>query len=292
MGATAARSATLSAALWMGLAILSFCAMAVAIRELTAGLSAFQILFVRSAMGLLFLCALSAIKGWRPYRTARPWGHVQRNAVHFAGQTLWIISIGLLPLATVFSIEFTTPLWGALLAVLFLKERMNRGRLVALVLGFIGILVILQPGSGGLEEALLLMVLCAFFFGATTVYTKWLTRSDEAITILFYMTLLQMIFGFFASLFVWQPIAWTDWPWLFAVAVTGLTAHLGIAKALSHADATVVLPMDFVRLPLIALVGFLIYHENPGLMTWVGAALIVAGNYYGLTQETALKKSV
>lgn len=286
MPATHLKSPLVRAVLWMVGALTSFLVMAVAVRELSGAMSAFQMLFIRSALGLAFLCLVLSVSGWGQVRTQRLPGHLFRNFAHFTGQVLWIIGIKLLPLATVFAIEFTTPIWGALLAVLFLGERMNQGRWVALIGGFIGILVILRPASGLFDPDLFVMIACAFFFGLTTVITKWLTRTEGALTILFYMTLIQMLLGLGVSAFDWAPVVLGHWPWLVLLAITGLSAHYCIVRALGCADATIVMPVDFLRLPLIAVLGYLVYAEPLDPMTLAGAVLIFAGNYYSLRRES------
>ncbi len=199
---------------WMAGALASFLVMAISLREPSAAMHAFEMLFLRSAIGVAILAAVLSIKGWGRVRTRRLGGHPLRNLVHFAGQTLWIVGIALLPLATVAALEFTTPIWGVFLAVPFLGERMNRGRWGALALGILGILVILRPGVTVVSAAAPLMLVCTFCFGATNAITKWLTRSDTPLAIVFYMVLMQALIGALATVFVWTPIAAGDWPFL------------------------------------------------------------------------------
>jgi drug/metabolite transporter (DMT)-like permease len=274
---------------WMIGALTSFAAMAVSVRELTGEMHAFQMLFIRSALGVLILLPIvtwSRRGGWGQIRQDYLAGHGLRNVIHFTGQVLWILGIGLLPLATVSAIEFTSPLWGGFLAVLFLGEHMNRGRLAAFALGFIGILVIVRPGLIEISEGIVIMLFCAFFFGATGAVTKWLTRRETALSIIFYMVLMQTLFGAVASLFVWQPIALEHAPWLALMAVTGLSAHFCLTSALASADATFIMPLEFLRLPLVAAVGFLLYSEAFELVTLLGALIIFSGNYVSLRYET------
>lgn len=271
---------------WMGGTLLSFTVMAISVRELSSGMHAFEMLFIRSAIGVVILTVILWATGWQVLRTRRIAGHLFRNAVHFTGQVLWIFGITLLPLATVSAIEFTTPVCGAILAVAFLGERMNRGRWVALALGFAGILVVLRPGMATVSSGAVIMLFCALFFGATNVITKWLTRSDGALAIVFYMVVMQTLFGAVTSLFVWAPIATGDWPWLILLAVTGLTAHFSLTRALAAADASFILPFEFLRLPLIAGMGFLLYSEAIEVTTLLGAALIFSGTTYSLRYES------
>ena len=276
----------LKAIAWMIGAIVSFLVMAVSVRELSAGMHAFEMLFIRSAIGVAILAAVLSIRGWGQARTRRLGGHLLRNLIHFAGQTLWIAGIALLPLATVAAIEFTTPIWGIFLAVLFLGERMNRGRWVSLALGILGILVILRPGVAVVSTAALLMLICTFCFGATNAITKWLTRSDTPLAIVFYMVLMQTLIGALATIFVWTPIAAGDWPYLVLLGVTGVSAHYALTQALASADATFIMPFEFLRLPFVALIGFLVYAEGFEAAVLIGAALIFAGNTYSLRRES------
>ena len=278
---------------WMIGALVSFAMMAVSVRELTGEMHAFQMLFIRSTIGVLILLPIITRngrgmegRGWQQIRRQLLPGHLLRNVIHFTGQVLWIFGIALLPLATVSAIEFTSPLWGGLLAVLFLGERLNRGRLAAFALGFLGILVIVRPGFIDVSEGIVIMLVCAFFFGATGAVTKWLTRRETALAIIFYMVLMQAGFGAVASLFVWQPVSVAQAPWLALMAVTGLSAHFCLTSALAEADATFIMPLEFLRLPLVALVGYLLYTEPFELEILLGALIIFSGNYISLRYET------
>ena len=275
---------------WMLGALSSFAVMAVSVRELTGEMHAFQMLFIRSTLGVLILLPILSRGGrgggWEQIRLTHLAGHSLRNVIHFIGQVLWILGIGLLPLATVSAIEFTSPLWGGFLAILFLGERLNRGRLAAFALGFIGILVIVRPGLIGVGEGVIIMLICAFFFGATGAVTKWLTRRETALAIIFYMVLMQAVFGAAASIFVWQPVILAHTPWLVLLAVTGLSAHFCLTSALAQADATFIMPLEFLRLPLVAAVGFFFYAEDFELVTLLGALIIFSGNYASLRYET------
>ena len=275
---------------WMAGALVSFVVMAISVRELSAGMHAFQMLFIRSVIGIAILAPLLSIKGWGQLRTQRLGGHLARNLVHFAGQSLWIAGIALLPLATVAAIEFTTPIWVIFLAVSFLGERMNRGRWVALAFGILGILVILRPGVAVISLGALLMLVCTFCFGATNVITKWLTRSDTPLAIVFYMVLMQTLIGALATVFVWTPVTGGDWPFLALLGLTGISAHYSLTRALASADATFIMPFEFLRLPIVALVGFLLYAEDFQLAVLIGAAVIFAANSYSLHGERRITR--
>lgn len=278
-------SAALRAALWMGGALLSFLLMAVSVRELAQTVSVFEILFLRSVVALAILLVILPRFGMQALRTRRLGLHVTRNVLHFSGQYAWVYAIGLLPLATVFAIEFTMPVWTALLAALILGERLNRGRIVMLVMGLAGILIILKPGFERVPPAALVMLAGAFAYAATMIATKRIAGHDTAFSLLFYMSAVQLPLGFVLAFPQWVTPALADWPWIVAVGVTGLTAHFCLARALRLADATLVVPIDFLRLPLVAAAGALFYGEPLEFPVFLGAAVIFAGTYYSIHRE-------
>jgi drug/metabolite transporter (DMT)-like permease len=273
------------AAGWMGVALISFALLAVSARELLDSIQPVQFLLLRTALGLPVLIPLALWLAPGFHRTRHLPLHLLRNLFHYGGQVFWITAIGLLPLAMVFALEFTTPVWAALLALAFLGERLNRGRVIALVLGLAGVLIMTRPGLQPVDLGIPIGLGAAIGFAVSLTVTKGLTRHDGVFTILFWMLVMQLLIGLVPGVLAWQPLYWDDAGWLLVAAVTGISAHLGIAKAFQHADATVVLPMDFLRLPLIALIGTLFYGEGLDLWIIAGAGLILVGNLYSLRRE-------
>lgn len=276
----ASTSAVLRAALWMLGALSSFLALAVAARELSAVLDTFQILFWRSAVGLVIVVAILSVKGWHLARTAQPMLQVLRNVVHFAGQWGWVYGVAHIAIAEVFAIEFTMPIWTLLLAALFLGERITRVRLASVLLGFAGILIIVRPGIATVETAQLAVLGAAVAFALSAyVITKRLVATDTPLTILFWMTVVQLPIGLAGGVPHWiWPSGWL-WIAVAAVGAAALGAHYCMARALNLADATVVVPMDFLRLPLAFVVGYLLYRDRVDVYVLVGALVIFAGNY-------------
>lgn len=283
--AAAQRAPLITAVLWMSGTLVSFTLMAVAVRQLEGAMHPFEIMVFRSFGALLFLAPFVLRLGRSAFATARPGLQLFRNSVHFAAQLGWVTGVILLPLAEVFAIEFTTPIWATLMAVLFLGERLNRGRIVAVGMGFLGILVILRPGAAPIDIGALAVLGAAVGFAVTLTTTKSLTRTDSAITILLYMSLLQLPIGALLAAFVWVTPNAIQLFWLLMVGAVGLTAHYCTARALALADATIVVPMDFMRLPLIVLVGYLLYAETADPLVLLGAAMIFGGNYYSIRRE-------
>ena len=278
--------AMLRAAAWLAGAIVSFCLMAVAARELTASMSAYQILFLRSLGGLLFIGLVIVRRDPSIIRTAQPLLQVARHGIHFVGQIAWIMALGSLPLALVFAVEFTSPVWGALTAVLILGERLTRWRVLAMAAGFIGVLVIVRPGLTAFEPMILAVLLAAIAFGIINAMTKKLLITDRPWGILFWMCLGQTLLCLPFAAMLWVAPEFGDLPWIAGVAVSGLAAHYCLTRALSLADAVVVLPMEFARLPLIALIGLLAYGEPLDPWIFTGAVVIFAGIWLNLRAES------
>jgi drug/metabolite transporter (DMT)-like permease len=266
-------------------AVLSFSTMAIAVRELLRHMGVFEVLFFRTFLALLAVTAYCAVNGFASLRTGRIGIHTVRNVAHFAGQYCWVFAISMLPLATVFAIEFTMPVWVALLAYFFLGERLTGPRLVMLVMGLAGVMVILKPGVGVIQPAALVMVLGALCYAGNMITTKSLSRTDSILAILFWMNLIQSPLALIPALPQWSAPTLADSPWIAALACGSLFAHYCMTRAFKLADATVVVPIDFMRLPLIAVVGALAYGEPLDPLVFVGAGIIFLGTYYSLSRE-------
>lgn len=278
--------APLLGVLWMAGAVLSFTAMAIAARELLRHMGIFEILFMRTGVSFLIVLGLLPRSGTATLRTRRMGLHLWRNLYLLGGQAAWVYAIGLLPLATVFAIEFTIPVWTALLAAIVLGERLNRGRVAMVALGLAGVLIILRPGLAIIHPAALVMLAGSFGFAAQMICTKRLAATESPLAVLFWMSVIQTPFCFAAAAPAWVTPGLGELPWIAAIGCGSFTAHYCLMRALRLADATVVAPVDFFRLPLIAVVGALFYGEpfDPAIMA--GAALIFAGTYYSLSRET------
>ncbi|MEA2889308.1 MAG: hypothetical protein QOI05_101 [Bradyrhizobium sp.] len=256
---------------------------AVAGREATRELNVFQIMEVRSILGFFMLYPLIHMNGGlAAMKTSRPLQHIARNLIHYAAQLGWFFALTLIPLGQVVSIEFTMPIWTAILAAAFLGERMNVAKVLAIVLGLVGVAIIVRPGASAINPGQLIALGAAVGFGISIAMVKSLTRTEPTLRILFWMIVVQGAAGFFPSLYVWQWPSAYAWGWLVVIAFCGTFSHYCIARAMLYADATVVIPMDFLRVPLTALAGWLIYSERLDMFTVLGAALILTGNLLNL----------
>jgi drug/metabolite transporter (DMT)-like permease len=286
-GATpGAINATLHAAAWMAGAIVSFCVMAVAARELAATMSPYQILLLRSVFGLLFIATCIVRGDPTILRSVQPRLQLARHVIHFAGQIAWILALAWLPLALVFAVEFTSPVWGALTAILLLGERLTRWRVLAMLAGLAGVLIIVRPGLVAFDPALLAALFAALAFGVINAMTKKLVITDRPWGILFWMCACQTLLCLPFALPLWVMPTLADIPWIAGVAITGLSAHYCLARALALADAVVVLPMEFARLPLVAVIGLLAYGEPLDPWIFLGAAIIFTGIWLNVRAES------
>jgi drug/metabolite transporter (DMT)-like permease len=269
-------------------ALLSFCLMAVAFRKLADSLSIMEILATRSGLGLAVMVTLLILRPeLRPLvRSRRPGLTLFRNTIHLAAQYLWAMSVLLLPLATVFALEFSAPAWALLLAVPVLGERLTASRVGAVVLGLIGVLVILRPGLETFRPETLLVLAAAVGFAVTMITTKKLTMTDSTFAIIIWMNVIQLPLTLIPSdpLFV-MKLSLGQLPAFAAVGVAGLASHYCLANAFRAGDASVVVPLDFLRIPLIAVIGWWLYGEALDALVFVGAGLIIVGVLWNLQSE-------
>ena len=285
----------LKAALWMIGAIFSFTAMAVAAREISQTHDSFEIMAARSIIGLALVLIIGKAVGQLGHISShRLSGHFWRNIVHFTAQNLWFWSLTMIPLAQVFALEFTSPIWVILLSPLVLGEKLTRPRLIAAGMGFVGILMVARPDFAALNPGVLAAAASAVCFAATILMTKALTRGESIVSILFWLTLMQGCFGFVTAAYdgvLHWPTAQTL-PWLALIGFCGVLAHTCLTSALSMAPASYVVPLDFLRLPVIAVVGMVFYNEALDPLVMLGAAVIFAGNWINVRAETRKRATV
>jgi len=252
------------ALIWMFGAAASFSAMAVAGRALT--------------------------KGFAQIKSARFDNHIKRNVVHFTAQNLWFFGVATIPLSQLVALEFTNPIFVALLAPLLLSEVMTRSRILAAGLGFLGVLIVAQPGVAPLELGHAAGLGAAVGFALNTIFTKKIMALDTVLCVLFWMTLMQAVFGLLCSIPGGIPLPTaSSAPWLLVVGICGLTAHYCLTSALGAAPATIVAPMEFIRLPIMALVGMILYQEPILLAVFLGGAIILTGNLINIRAEQMRK---
>jgi drug/metabolite transporter (DMT)-like permease len=269
-------------------AIISFTSMAVAGRAISGQLDTFEIMLYRSILGFLIVVSMAGITGayceinFKFFRI-----HLVRNIFHFIGQNLWFFALPLIPLAQLFALEFTSPIWVVLLAPFFLGEKLTVKKLSIAALGFFGVLVVARPELNALNVGILAGAVAAIGFAGAAILTRKLTINNSLTKILFFLTGLQVLFGLICAGYdgdIQIPSSET-FPWLTLIGIAGLTAHFCMTKSLALAPASIIMPVDFARLPLIAVIGMLFYGEALDIYVVLGSVLIFIANYINLKQR-------
>ncbi len=284
-----------AAVILMFITIASFTLMAVAGRYVSDDLNTFEIMMYRSLIGFLLVFGfLITKKRLKLLQFSDLKLHFVRNIFHFGAQNLWFYSITVIPLVQVFALEFTVPIWILLLSPFFLSEAFTKPRLLGAFMGFIGILIITRPNLETINGGTTAAALAALGFAGSIMITKGLTRNHNTLSILFIMMTMQLVFGIVTSGWDFEiaPLTAENFFWVFAIGIAGLLAHLCLTKALSLAPATVISPVDFLRLPVIAIVGYLLFDEAIDQFLIFGVILIFAGNYINIFGERSAEGKV
>jgi len=277
------------AALWMAGWLALMLIVAVAGREAVRELNVFELMAIRSWIGLCLLYPLIwRAGGLAVVKTRRLPLHIGRNTIHFGAQLGWFYALTLIPIGQVVAIEFTMPIWTAILAAMFLGERITVWKLAAIVLGLVGVIVIVRPATGEVNPGQLIALAAAVGFGISIAVVKSLTRTEQTLAIIFWMLVVQAAASLLPALYVWTWPSPAVWGWSIVIAFCGTFSHYCMARAMLHADATVVIPMDFLRVPLTAAAGWLIYSERLDAFTVLGAALILTGNLLNLKPNSPI----
>ncbi|MDA9369937.1 DMT family transporter [Amylibacter sp.] len=282
-------SSTFQAAIWMTGTIVSFSAMAVSGREISFELDTFEIMMYRSIIGLIIVLLLAKLfKTHREISTQNLSLHFYRNLSHFTGQNLWFYALTLIPFAQLFAFEFSVPLWVMLAAPFLLGERLTNIRIISILVGFIGILIVTRPWLAGLAPGIIPAALCAIGFACSVIFTKQLTQKVSITCILFWLTSMQLLMAVICAGYdgdISLPSS-SNFIWIIIIGIGGLLAHFCITKALQLAPATVVTPIDFCRLPVIAAIGYVFYNEVLDIFIIGGAIIIFIANYINIWSET------
>ena len=276
------------AAIWMTGWLLATLGMTMAGRELGKVMSVYQIMMLRSLIAVAILSPIVMMNGGLAGRLSQVRLHLYRNVIHYGGQFAWFSALLLIPLAEAIAIEFTMPLWIAILAAIFLGERIYGAKVAALVFGFGGVLMIVKPGLS-LQAGHLVMLTSALLFACSVTLTKYITRRDTALTVIFLMFAMQSVIGGVPAWLTWVTPPPDSWGWIAIVGLAGTGSHYCLSRAITLADATIVMPMDFLRLPLTAVLGFALYSEGIDGWSVAGAALILAANAINVTKARSAR---
>ena len=276
---------TIKGSLWMIGGVFCLTSMAIAGKEISLQIDTFEILFFRSVIGVcIILFFLVKKKLLREINLKQIRTHLKRNSAHFIGQNLWLYALASITLAEVTSLEFTMPIWIVFFSYLMLNEKLDKYKIISVCIGFIGVLITVRPDIETLNLGLIAAAISAIMFALTNIYTRKLTRTESTLTILFFLTSMQLVFGLITSLLDGQLDIPTNENiiWIVTIGFAGLGAHYCITTALSLAPPTVVAPIDLLRLPIVVLIGVFFYSEQGDIFIYFGASLIIFANWLNL----------
>ncbi|HEY0233038.1 MAG TPA: DMT family transporter [Dokdonella sp.] len=267
-----------------------FGAMAVVVRLLSAHLHAFEIAFFRSFFGALFALLLLRGRGVQTLRTNRLGFYVLRCAIGTLSMLSAFWAIAHLPLAQAIALSYSSPLFVTIGAVLFLGEVVRLRRWSAVIAGFVGVLVIMRPGTDGFTAASLVALFSAAMTGTVTISIKYLSRSDPADTIVLLTTLLWVPLSLPAAVLVWQWPAANLWPWLILSGALGTGGQYCWTHALKIADASTLAPFSYLQLVIVTLLAWLVFGESLTVHTAMGAAIVIGASLYIARREARLAR--
>ncbi len=276
-------------AAYMALASLCFTIMNLLIREAASELDPLQIAFLRNIFALIAMLPWLWHVGFDGLRTKRLGLQLTRGVISFIAMALWFTSVTVLPLAEAVALNFTLPLFVTAGAALFLAERVGMRRWAATAIGFLGTLVILRPGFEVVTLVSMLPIFAALAMATTSLIVKSLSGTENPNAIVFYMNLMLTPISLVPALFVWRWPSWYVLGLTVALGVLAMIAHMFFTRAYRHADASAIMPFEYLRLPLIAAAAYLLYTEIPDSWTWAGAAIIIGSALYIAHREARVR---
>jgi drug/metabolite transporter (DMT)-like permease len=278
------------AALLMLGSTMAFGLMAVAIRYATRSVPTQEVAFFRNAFGLLALLPMLLRPGRASLRTQQLPRYLLRSAIGLASMLCAFWAIGHLPMSQAISLSYSTPLFVTIAAVLWLGETVRTRRWAAVVVGFIGVLIIVRPGSDSFTPGILVAVLAAVLSSLVAIQIKQLTRVDSADAVVLYTYVFWVPLSLVPALFVWVWPAGMAWLWLAATGLFGTVGQLLWTRALRLGDVSALTPISFMQLPLVATLGWLLFGERLDRWTVIGAGIILAANAYIAHREAVLSR--
>jgi drug/metabolite transporter (DMT)-like permease len=281
-----ALSPVVQSAIIATVAMVLFSVVPPSVRLLSDTMSSWQIVFIRAFFGFAAIGIYLSWSGLFELKSRQIGIHFIRSTFNFVGMVMWFWALGLVELAKGIAIHFTMPLFITLFAVMFLRERVGPRRLGAMLVGFIGVLIILRPGmiETGLPELAILG--SAALYGGAVIFLKIVVREETPLAVTFYTNLFMALWCIVPTWMYWAPVTGADILPILGLGVCGLFAPFLVAIALKKADASLIAAFDFLRLPFTAAFGFALFGEVPDEFVWAGAAIIFISTYYIARRET------
>lgn len=283
-------SPVLRGTFWMALCILSFAGVGIAVRALSSHMAIVEIVMFRALFGVVLALPWLLSNGLGALRTERLGLHLWRSAANGLGMFCWFTALSLMAIGDVVALQFTTPLWLVLMGAMFLRERVDGARWTATAIGFVGALIIIRPGFAEITWGVFFVMVAAVLYAANHAMTKPLARSDSGGAIVFYMNLIHLPVFVALVPFFWTVPVTGDIGWLVLLGVCGASSHVFLARAVRLADVSYLAPIDFLKLPTVAVAGYFLFGDVSDLMTWGGAAVIFGAGYYNTWRERRLEK--
>ena len=280
----------LRAATLMLASTMFFGLMAVTIRLASATLSTFEIAFFRNLFGLAALLPFLHRSGTAVFRTRQLPRYFIRSAIGIGSMLCGFWAIGHLPMAQAISLSYSTPLFVTIAAVFWLGEVVRRRRWTAVILGFIGVLVIVRPGTQGFSTGSLVAIAAAVLSSIVAIQIKQLSRVDPSDTIVFYTYVFWVPLSLLPALFAWTWPQGLDWLWLACTGIFGTGGQLLWTRALRLGDVSALTPISFMQLPLVTVLAWLLFDETISRWTIAGAAIIFGANLYIAHREAQLSR--
>lgn len=280
------KQAPLKGVLWMVVAAFFFAVSVGLVRHIAANIDAFEQTFWRQFLGLLIILPFVWRNGIVGLRTRQLKTNLLRNAIGYAGISLSFYAVTLIPIAEAMALQFTLPLFTIVFAMLVLHEKVGVHRWTATAIGFLGALVILRPGMIPIAFGALVALASAAFLAMSDTLVRRLSRTESTLMIVFYGYLLQAPIALAVALPNWVTPSAADWPWLIALGACSFIAQWGLSRAFVIAEASLVSPILFLRLPIVAIIGYFFFAQVPDIWTWVGAFIIFGSSYYAARRET------
>lgn len=269
-----------------------FALMSALIRLGSAELHPFQIAFFRNAIGLLFMLPWLAKGNLSALKTKRIGLYWIRALLGAGTMLLFFWTLSILPLAEVVSLSFTTPLFVTMGAAWILHETVGIRRWSATLIGFAGTLIILRPGADAVTLPAMMVLISAAAMAGSILIIKVLSRTENSNAIVMYMGLMMTPITFLVAVWFWQWPSAKTWAIMVGLGAAGTAGHVCFTRAIQIADASLVMPFDFVRLPVVALLGWLLFGQAVDAFTWIGAVIIFSAGVYIAHRETRVSKHV
>ena len=274
----------------MILATVLFSIMHASIKFMSTSMHPFVIAFFRNLFGLLVIAPWFIKYGLKPLKTNRIKLHMARSFFNVIAMLSFFYSLSIAPLADVASLAFTAPLFASILAVIFLKEIVGFKRGIAIIFGFIGALIVIDPVYSSINNGHILVLLSASVWSVSLIIIKILGRTESSVTITSYMVIIMIPLSAIAAYFYWQLPTLKDLFFLMIIGVCGTGAQMLLAQALRQGDTSIIMPFDFLKLIWAVGIGYLFFFEVPSLNTWIGSIVIFLSTLYIAYRERVLSK--